>query len=331
MNFSPIIKNREILLSTVPSENYDGREDFATWQTRAREVFKSVLGFGEFEKCDPDFSLEQTNEAENYLEYRFNIASENNYRFSAILRAPKTVKAKMPLMLIPAGHSEDVEAYLNDKSDSVSSRALAKGYCPVVYYVRNFDECFIARERVAEEMQTRTTWIACSRSSFRSFLLSRSTMGERVWDSICLINTLASEFDFLNTDSITVVACNGNASMAYYLACVDERITSTVISSGLSTWESSIGAKSLCVCTYIPTIANYFSMGGLGGLIAPRKLLCIGSSIDPYYTVSGLRTSFDEINALYSACGAEGACKMVTHDGTTSICNDVVWDSMLNF
>ena len=79
MNFSPIVKNREVLMSRVPSMHYiEG--DFAAWQVKAREELSSLLGMNCFKPCDANFVLESKAQKDGYTEYTFTINTEETFK-----------------------------------------------------------------------------------------------------------------------------------------------------------------------------------------------------------------------------------------------------------
>lgn len=326
MNFSPIKKNREVLISTVPALRYNGEQSFAEWQKIAREKLIELLGMDLFVSCDPAFVVESATDCGDYKEYVFSIESEADYRFNATLRVPAGASGKLPLAICLFGHSEDLAASMNGENDrDLCAQALKRGYCALAIEQRNFDNCFAIKDIPLEEALTRTTWCACYRSSMRAAMLRRTTIGERVWDIMHAIDAVIANFDVVDEKNIAVVANSGNSTAAYYAACLDERIATVMISSGVATWESSVARASLCACNYVPKIANYFDMGDVGGLIAPRKIVLIGSTEDIRFPEYGLRAAFDQLSAAYEAAGAKDNCKLVIKNGPRRFYADEAW------
>ena len=329
MNFSPIIKNREVLINTAPALRYDPSEDIKEWQKTARAKFINLLGIDRFEACDPEFSLDSTSECDGYKEYVFSIQSEINYRFTCTLRVPANAKGKLPVAICLFGHSDDLAASLDGDNDrDLCAQALARGYCALAVEQRSFDNCFAIKDVPVDEAFTRTTWCQCYRSSMRAALLGRSTMGERVWDIMRAIDALLANFDFVDAAKICVVGNSGSATAAYYSACVDERIFAAIACSGVATWESSIATFSHCTCNYIPKIANFFDMGDVGGLIAPRKLVLMGATEDKWFPEYGLREAHKQIEKAYIAAGAPEACTLIIKDGERRFYADDAWSAL---
>ena len=316
MNFSPIKKNREVLINTAPAMRYDFKMDFTAWQKQAREKLVELLGIDMMIPTEPSFTIVSKTSIETYDETVYSIASEKNYSFTSTLRTPKGVSGKLPVAICLFGHADDLlQSVDGTDGRDLCKQALDRGYASLSVEQRSFDNCFAVRDITPEEAPTRTTWCACYRSSMRAFLLGRTTIGERVWDIMRSLDALLANFDNIDDENIVIVGNNGNGTAAYYAAAVDERIGAVIASNGVATYESSIATFSHCVCNYIPTVASYFDMGDFGGLIAPRKLVLVGTIKDNWFPERGLRAAYAMIEKLYAAAGASDNSKLVINDG----------------
>ena len=326
MNFSPIKRNREVLINTAPSMRYDFKTDFATWQKAAREKLAELLGLDIMRAVDPKFEIVSKTSTDLYDETVYSIESEKNYSFTSTLRVPKGISEKAPVAICLFGHADDLQQSV-DGTDGrdLCRQALDRGYASLSVEQRSFDNCFAISDITAEEASTRTTWCACYRSSMRAFLLGRTTIGERVWDIMRSLDALIANFDNIDEKNIVIVGNNGNATAAYYAAAIDERIGAVIAASGVATYESSLATFSHCVCNYIPTVANYFDMGDIGGLIAPRKLVCVGATEDNWFPEHGLRAAYSMIESLYAASGAADNSKLVINEGERKF-DSSAWD-----
>ena len=96
MNFSPILKNREVIKAISPALRYNSANDFASWQNEARAKLFELLGLQYFTKCDPEFEIVSTEKTDSYTEYCFKIKSEENFYFTSTLRVPADKAGKIP-------------------------------------------------------------------------------------------------------------------------------------------------------------------------------------------------------------------------------------------
>ncbi len=330
MNFSPIKRNREVLVNTSPSLRYADGEDFAAWQVKAKDKLIELIGLDDFVKCDSEFEILGTETGDSFTATTFKMKSEKEYSFTSTLYIPLGKEGKLPLAICLFGHSDDLAVALDGEAGrDICMQALSRGYCALALEQRDFDNCFASKDIILPEAPTRTTWCACYRSSMRAILMGRTTIAERVWDVMRAIDAVSANFDKVDTDNICIIGNSGNATAAYYAACIDERIGSVIASSGVATWESSLAKHSHCICNYIPNVVPYFDMGDIGGLIAPRKLVLQGAEGDEWFPVSGLKEAYALIERAYAAAGKPDACKLQIFEGDAYLRADEAWDAVV--
>ncbi len=327
MNFSPMVKNYGIITNIVPEFRYDGKTDFKTWQKEARAKLSELIGIHKFEKCDPQFNIEYKTETDEYTEYRFTIQSEENYYFPSVLRVPRGATGKQPVMICLQGHTngfhvslgkpiydEDVEDIKEGDRD-FCVRAIKEGYCTVAVEMRNFGEC----------MGKPGPGTNCYESSMRAIMTGRTTVGERVWDIMRVIDALIEHFDIIDPNRICLMGNSGGGTATYYAACLEERICLAVPSCAVCSWDQSIAVKRHCACNYVPYIANYFDMGDMGGMIAPRKLIVVHGVTDVGFYKPGVDKSYDLIAKSYEVAGCPDNCYLVTGPEGHRFYADLSW------
>jgi len=317
MNMNPALHNLNLISAIKPALRYDGKEDFTLWQKAAREKLRELLGIDEILKNKPElngFNIEYVKEEDEYTEYRFTLTSEVGYSFPSVLRVPKGVKAPIPVILTLQGHStgmhislgkpifeRDVASISGGDRDFVV-RALKEGFAAVAIEQRNFGECG----------GLKTGGPDCHVSSMTAILNGRTTIGERAVDTSVVIDALAENFDFLDTDNVMLMGNSGGGTATYYTACLDERIKLAMPSCAVCTYKHSIAAMKHCVCNFVPNIAKYFDMGDLAGLIAPRKLIIVNGKKDDIFPDEGVRETYEIVKELYGAAGVPENCALVT-------------------
>ncbi len=330
MKVLPWMYNLEIIENIHPEMRYDGKEDFKAWQTKARAKLSELLGMKKLRPAENNnFTLEYVKEEDTYTEYRFTLESEVGYTFPSVLRVPKGVSGKIPVILCLQGHSKgfhislgkpifegDVEIMSGGDRDFVV-RANKEGYAAIAIEQRNFGECGGTPEGPD-----------CHVSSMSAILNGRTTIGERVLDTFTVIDAITEHFDFLDTDNIALMGNSGGGTATYYAACLDERIKLAVPSCAVCTYKHSIAAMKHCVCNFVPNIANYFDMGDLAGLIAPRKLVVVNGKNDKIFPEAGVIESFEIIKKMYATAGAPDNCALVTGDGGHRFYADDAWPVM---
>ena len=328
MNFSPMKRNYEVISNLTPSLRYDGRSDFYEWQTKAKEKLAELLGMHRYEKCDPEFNIEYRKETDEYIEYRFTIQSEPGYYFPSVLRVPLGFEeGKHPFILCLQGHSngmhlslgepkfpgDDVKINSGDRDFCV--RAVKEGYIALALEQRCFGECNGKDE----------PGINCFDSTMRAILTGRTTIGERVWDCSRALDAVLEHFDFIDEDKICIMGNSGGGTATYYAGCLDERFKLVMPSCAVCSWDMSIAALRHCSCNYVPSIANYFDMGDIGGIIAPRMLVVVHGVTDNYFYKPGVDKSYELIKSAYDAAGVPDNCVLVTGPEGHRFYADLAW------
>ncbi|MBQ8174349.1 MAG: acetylxylan esterase [Clostridia bacterium] len=319
--------NLSIIENIKPALRYDGSEGFATWQSRARAKLAELLGMDKLKKPEvPAFEIEYEKEQEGFTEYRIRVESEVGYSFPCVMLVPRNRAPKMPMVFCLQGHSTGMHVSLGRARHSEDAmdiegdrdfaiRALREGCVAVAIEQRNFGECG-AKENGAPD---------CHVSSMSAILCGRTTIGERVCDVSAAIDVVTSHFDFVDEERIILLGNSGGGTATFYAAAMDERISVAVPSCAVCTYKHSIAAMEHCVCNFVPHIAEYFDMGDIGGLIAPRALVVVNGRLDPIFPDAGVRETYAVIEELYRAADAPDRCRLVTGEGDHRFYADPVW------
>lgn len=329
MKILPWMYNHEIIEDTQPSMRYKGDLPFEVWQSEAKETLRRLLGMDNLHPAtDKKFSIEYKKDEGEYTEYRFTLESEVGYALPCVMRVPNGIETKLPVMLCLQGHStgmhislgkaifpRDAELISGGDRDFVV-RGVKEGFISVAIEQRNFGECGGHPEKGVP---------MCHVSSMNNILIGRTTIGERILDVSAVIDVLIENFDFVDKDKICLMGNSGGGTATYYTACLEERIKLAMPSCAVCTYKHSIAAMEHCVCNFIPGIANYFDMGDLAGMIAPRALIVVNGKDDPIFPDDGVRESFEIIKEMYKAAGAPDKCVLVTGDGGHRFYADPSW------
>lgn len=329
-NFKPMDYAIKRLENVKPSMRYDGKEDFCNWQKKARKKLYSLLGLDKFEKCPFNVEVEYDREIGDRREIRFNFQTEEGYNTIARMTFPKHMQKPRPLCICLQGHSygmhtsfdevkfEDETAGENDRDYCL--RAVKEGFCAVGLEQRNFGECGGRYPDVTA---------GCYRPSMYEIMLGRTTIGARVWDVMRLIDVITEKFaEFADVDNIVCMGNSGGGTATFYSACIDERIKTAMPSCAVSTFSQSLGAEWHCSCNFVPGIVNYFDMGDLAGLIAPRNLIQINGENDNIFLIDGAKECQKIAKQLYAAVGAEENCTLVIGPGGHRLYADIGWNTL---
>ena len=326
-------KSREYLLkvaeATQPKLRYDAALPLKQWQEKAREKLEELLGLP-LPACEDAFQITRESEQETYKQIEFVFMSEPGHPVEAVLRIPAGAKKPLPVVIGLQGHSTGahvtlgIEKYPRDAKSISGGRnfsvwAVENGYCAVSIEQRYMGE------NGRDETDGKP---ACLRmnDSLGGFLLGRTAVGERVWDVHRLIDVLLAHFAAqIDQEKIVCMGNSGGGTTSFYAACYDERISLSVPSCAVCTFEASIMARHHCGCNYIPQIRNYFNMGDLGCLIAPRQLMVVCGTQDDLFPLRGVEESYAIIEKAYQAAGKTENCCLIKGNGGHQFYPDDVW------
>jgi dienelactone hydrolase len=145
---------------------------------------------------------------------------------------------------------------------------------------------------------------------FRLFLWKGAALwGMMVHDSLKALEYLRSRQD-VDAASIVTLGMSMGASMAIWVAALDEGVRACVDICGQTDWDALIAARDLerhGIYYFVPGLLKRFSMSSLDALIAPRPHLAIAGDFDQLTPAAGLDRIDREVAKSYAALGAEGA------------------------
>ncbi len=329
-NFLPMDYAIKRIEKATPSMRYDGSEPFEKWQEKAYNKLYELLGLDKFEKCPLDIEVEYDKEVDDRREIRFNFQSEDGYRAIARMTFPKDIKEPLPLCICLQGHSKGMHVSFAEKKfpDEVPGagdrdfciRAVKEGFCAVA----------IDQRGLGESGGTHPDPCAgCYRPSFYEIILGRTTIGTRVWDIMRLIDAVTEKFtQFADVENIVCTGNSGGGTATFYAACMEKRIKAAMPSCAVSTFAQSLAVDWHCSCNYVPGIVNYFDMGDMAGLIAPRPYVQVNGELDNIFRIDGAKECHEIAKGLYKAAGAEDNCRLVVGPEGHRFYADAAWPVM---
>ena len=306
----------------IPEMRYDTARTVEEWQKPAREKLTELLGLNLMVKCDYDFLIEETKECDDYVQHRFSFQSEPGYYVVCYIQLPHGIEKIAPMICIQ-GHSRGQhlsrgelkypsdEDALKRKVGEFCKFARENGYAPVTLEQRYMGEnggnddgipaCVVPRDGRMNALPT--------------LLFGRTAIGERVWNVIHLINVIAENFPQLDMENLACVGHSGGGTATIYAAALDERIKTVISCGAVCAFRDSIINIHHCGCNYVPSVARYFDMGEICGLVAPRKLIVVSGKDDDIFPKDGVDKVYAVAKDTYKAAGAENNITLVYGDG----------------
>jgi dienelactone hydrolase len=319
---------QQLISQMVPKMAYDENADHETWKKEAHEKMEELLGLPLL-ACEDNFSIVKEETGEKYKSITFKFQTEPGYYQETTMLVPNTLEKPLPVVICLQGHSTGAHISLavpkfdGDPQDIAGGRDFA---------VRAVEEgfCSIALEQryMGANGQTDSGDPACIKKNacMPSILVGRTAIGERVWDVHRLIDIIEKYLtEYINKDQIICMGNSGGGTTTFYASCYDERISMSIPSCSVCTYDDSIIAMKHCCCNYIPNIRKYFDMGDLGCLIAPRPLVVVCGERDKIFPVDGVKKTFEIIKKAYKKAGKEDLCHLVIGDGGHQFYPDDAW------
>ena len=320
-------KEYEYMKKLKPIFRYDGKEDFALWQKRAKEKLANLLCMEKIEKCDLDIKVEYEKECDGYKEIRFTFQSERNYRVPSHILIPDSADKNTPLVICLQGHSTGMHISLGnpkfpgDEEDikggdrDFAQRTIKEGYCALVIDQRGMGECG------GDEKGPK-----CHIPAMSALINGRTITGERVWDVSRAIDAAIDKFsDYFDGNEIICMGNSGGGTTTIYASCMDERIRLAMPSCAFASYADSIGAMHHCQCNYVPQIAENLDMGDLLCLVAPRFLVVVSGKEDKIFPIESAREMFEITKTGYIASGGKDNCAMIEGNGGHRFYADDAW------
>ncbi|MBQ4542651.1 MAG: acetylxylan esterase [Clostridia bacterium] len=319
--------NMELMKKIKPSMSYNG-ENLPKWQKEAKEKLAQLLGLDRFTKVVPNVQIEYVKGNET----RFTFLSEEGYRVPCHLLLPEGVD-NPPLMICVQGHSTGMHIslgrpkYEGDAEKIVSGdrdfaiRALKEGFAAVTIEQRNFGELSSVDGKPG-----------CIYSKLTAELFGRTTVGERVWDVMRLIDVIEAQFNtVVDTKRICLMGCSAGGTTTIYTAALEERIVLAMPICAVCTYKDSIGGMPHCPCNYVPHIAEYFDMNDLIAMACPKYYIQVNGEQDNIFPIAPAKEVYEKGIMAYKDMGIEDRCAFVMGPGGHRFYADLSWPHVHKF
>jgi len=324
-----------------PSFRYDFSEDFNVWQKRAKEKLTDILGLP-LEYADDDcFTFGESYEKDGIEFKRFVFQSEPGY-FVPCCLVKKKETTKAPLVICLQGHSPgmyislgevkketDIDYHKNKDSD-FAVQAAKHGFVAIAVEQRYMGDVGYTGEPWKGPACVAASGDSGANEAMAALLIGRCAIGERVWDVSRTIDLAEKRFaDICDTSKIICLGTSGGGTATLYASAVEDRISLSIPSCSVCTFESSIMSVNHCPCNFVPGVRKYFDMGDLACLIAPRGLIIPCGDEDPIFPYEGVKECYNIVKNVYDKIGIPDKCKLVVGNGGHKFYKDLTWNEAL--
>lgn len=331
MNAKDPLTCHDVLFDHAPKVlAFDGQRNFAEWRRELAGKLKELLGVMP-QKAPLQMRMEYERTHEQFYERRFTFETEADCEVPCHLLIPRHGDGPFPTVICLQGHSTGMHISLGrmpEDADKVhvgtdrdyAIQAIQRGWAALVIEQRCFGE---RRARhVGPEYAS-----GCQQAAMQALLLGRTMIGERVWDVRRALDILET-FSEVDMRRLVCVGDSGGGTITYYLTCVEPRIAAAIPAVAVCTYKDSIGRIYHCTDNYIPGVYQYFEMGDLAGLIAPRPLIIVAGRHDDIFPIAGVEENFAIIQRIYDAADASDRCRLVVGEGGHRFYAQQAWHAL---
>ncbi len=318
-DFAPELCHEPLLDGAPRRLAFTRERDFAAWRAELDAAFRRIVGVLPAPvPLHLRIAWEEAQPA--WIERRLVFTAEAGADVPCHLLLPKT-GGPFPAAICLQGHTTGMHVSLGrprtaDDAESITLghedfavQAVRQGFAALALEQRAFGEREDQRPRERRSLHNR-----CHHPSMTALLLGRTLIGERAWDVSRAIDALAA-LPEVDASRVAVMGNSGGGTVAYYAACLDPRIAVAMPSSSVCTYRHAIGRLDHCHDNYLPGALQYFDMGDLAALIAPRPLIVVAGTRDPIFPLAGVEACYRTIAQIYAAAGVPERCRLIIGDG----------------
>ena len=310
---------------------FDETRDYAAWKKEIKAKFYELLGFAKMEQnaCPLNVEIESEVQKEGYKQIRFTFESEKNCFVPCYLLIPDGDKEKYPVAICLQGHSTGFHNSIGEpKDDGDYEYGSGRGRYAVQAVQNGYAALAIEQRAMGERISSRHPFDMrmCEFAFLSAASLGRTLVGERAWDVSKAIDVLEEMNNpKLDLDKILVMGSSGGGTASFYSGCYDERIKLVAPSCSFCSYKTSILRIYHCSCNFIPNAYNWFEMGDLTCLIAPRNFMPATGVRDGTFPLHGVNTEMEKAKKIYAIEGAADNCRLVEMPKAHYFCDDIFW------
>ncbi|MBN8590700.1 MAG: acetylxylan esterase [Anaerolineae bacterium] len=321
------------LIDTAPCRlAFDPTRDFAAWRTEVDERLHAMIGVLP-DRCDLEIAIVAERDFAEYHEIEFTFLAESNARVPAHLLLPPVGNTPYPVVIALQGHTSGMHIslgralYPGDAASIAEDRdyalqAVRMGFAALVLEQRAFG---VRKDQRPEEFRHGVER-PCHHAMLTALLLGRTLLGERVWDVMRAVDAMQN-FPAVDVTRIVTVGDSTGGTIAYFAACLDPRISATIPAAYVCSARYSLGRHDHCEDHYLPGMLNFFDIGDLAGLIAPRPLIVVAGKNDIAFPLAGVEHAYATIEQIYAAAEAPHHCRLIVGDGGHRFYADPAWSA----
>jgi dienelactone hydrolase len=296
-------------------------EEFAAWATAARAKYAELLGLAKMTPVPANARITASADCGDYVREHWLMETEPHVTMPFYLLRPKGAAGARPAVICPHGHGGGGKAAVAGVADIPEvAEAIGKfNYAYGVEFVRAGLLAFCPDVRgfgERQEPEVRAGPLDCSCHLLQVMGAPQGipVMGMMTFDLMRLLDHMQKRPDVIPS-RIGCAGLSGGGWQTLSLSALDRRVACAVVSGyfyGVA--ESLLELPGNCSCNVVPGMWEYFDMGDLGAMIAPRPLLVESGDRDDLNGKGGLDNVYPQVRIASAAYGLLGAGDRIYHD-----------------
>lgn len=271
---------RMALTASAPAE-------LKAWALAARAEFLELVGFDRMMPAPATPRRTGAADCGQYVREHWLIDTEPDVTMPFYLLRPKGPSGPAPAVICCHGHGAGKDAVAGVTDDPEVAQAVATyNYSYGVQFARAgmLAVCPDARgfgQRRETDARTSPAQSSCDYLQAVGLPMGITVVGMHAFDLVRLVDHLRTRDD-VRANCIGCVGFSGGGWQALAAGIADERLACLVVSGYMHPAAAPLlSGRHLCPCNVVPHLWEYFDLGDLAALIAPRPLLVQTGDADP--------------------------------------------------
>ena len=320
------------LENTVPKLRMECKslDEYKVWRANAKAKLHDLLGLDKMVYTDPCPEKLESVHLDGYTREKWIIYTEPEIIMTFYVLIPDGIEPgeKRPAVIATHGHSScgkeavvgngffpELQEHIDSVNYAYGVSAVKQGAIVFAPDARGFGE---RREKYWQN-DTPGSRLAssCSYINSMAYPLGMCVAGMWTWDLMRLADYIETRDDILE-GKIGTIGISGGGLQNLYFSTMDDRLQYTVISGYFYGFNESLLEMFNCSCNYVPHLWEYFDVGDIGSLIAPRPLVIETGTVDPLNGKSGLdnvKKYVEQVRSAYRLFGKEEDLFHDIHEG----------------
>lgn len=310
------------------------RETAEHWQSAARAALTDLLQVTERAAAVPEATLIESVDRGDHIRQKLLLQIAPDVATPLYLLLPKNAAAPPPVVLALHGHGYGVKDIVGltatgeerGDADPGYHRDFGLALCRQGFAVAAPEiGCFGERQNDYSHLQPDSpAATSCQQTAALAAHLGWSVLGMRMLDGLRVVDYLETRND-LDAKHLGAMGISGGGMHAFFSACIDTRISATVISGYFCTFRDSILAIHHCPCNFVPGLAAFGEMHDMIGLVAPRPVLVEAGMKDGIFPFRGVQTAVARARDVYRVFGIDGMPELDAFDDGHRINGDAAY------